>query len=151
MPRLPKKVMLTAILCSMLIVAQSIAQDHDDDEKPQNLKVLPKNISHRELHTIMKNYSISLGVKCGFRHVSEKVEGQARPKFDFASDNKPEKKVARDMMRMTAAINENYIGKMIGGDHTLEQINCVTCHMGRKTPVNTLDSLKMSPPTPEKH
>jgi hypothetical protein len=48
------------------------------------------------------------------------------------------------MMRMTAAINENYIGKMIGGDHTLEQINCVTCHMGRQTPIISLDSLKKS-------
>jgi hypothetical protein len=48
------------------------------------------------------------------------------------------------MMKMTAAINENYIGKMIGGDHTLEQINCVTCHMGKTTPIINTDSLKKS-------
>ena len=84
---------------------------------------------------------MSLGVRCGFCHVSEQVEGQQHPKFDFASDNKPEKKIARDMMLMVSALNKNYIGKMIGGDHTLEQVICVTCHMGRKTPIITTDSL----------
>jgi hypothetical protein len=141
--RLNKKIVLITTLCAGMVAAQSFAQRHDDDDdKPKNLKVLPKNISGRELHNIMKGYSASLGVRCNFCHVSEKVEGQDKPKFDFASDNKPEKNIARDMMRMTAAINEHYIGKMIGGDHTLEQIACVTCHMGRKTPIISLDSLK---------
>jgi hypothetical protein len=61
--------------------------------------------------------------------------------MDFASDDKPEKNIARNMMRMTEAINSNYIGKMIGGDHTLESITCVTCHMGKKTPIVSIDSL----------
>jgi len=147
--RLNKKIVLITTICAGMVVAQSFAQRHDDDdEKPKNLKVLPKNISGRELHNIMKGYCFSLGVKCGYCHVSEKVEGQEKPKFDFASDNKPEKNIARDMMRMTAAINENYLGKIIGGDHTIEKIACVTCHMGRQTPINSLDSLKKDNSTP---
>ncbi len=110
-------------------------------EKPENLKILPKDISHRELIDIMKKFSKSLGVHCDFCHVAEKVEGQEHPKFDFASDAKPEKKIARDMMQMTYAINNNYIGKMIGGDHPLEQITCVTCHMGKETPIVSIDSI----------
>jgi hypothetical protein len=137
-----KKLLLITALCMGIVLVQGFAQKHDDDdEKPTNLKVLPKNISNRELHDIMKGYCIALGVRCGFCHVSEQIEGQQHPKFDFASDNKPEKNIARNMIRMVQGINENYIGKMIGGDHQLEQINCVTCHMGRKTPIVSLDSL----------
>ena len=124
-----------------MIFAQSFTPKQHEDEKFTNLKLLPKNISDKELHKIMKGYAISLGVRCNFCHVSEIVEGQEHPKFDFASDNKPEKNIARKMMLMVDAINDNYIGKIIGGDHTLEQITCVTCHMGRKTPVISVDSL----------
>jgi len=147
--RFNKKILLVTTLCAGMVVAQSFAQRHgDDDEKPTNLKILPKDISGKELHNIMRNFSLSLGVHCNYCHVSHPVEGQTRPKFDFASDDKPEKNIARNMMRMTAAVNENYIGKMIGGDHTLEQIKCVTCHMGRTTPIISVDSLKSNEGTP---
>ena len=137
---LNKKILLVTALCAGMIFLQSFVQKHDD-EKAQNLKILPKDISEKELHDIMKGYSISLGVRCNFCHVAQQVEGQEHPKFDFASDDKQEKKIARDMMLMVNAINNNYIGKMIGGDHTLEQVTCVTCHMGKKTPVISIDSL----------
>jgi Photosynthetic reaction centre cytochrome C subunit len=139
--KISRKSLFIIALCGAMVIAQGFTPKHDDD-KPVNLKILPKNISEEDLHKVMRNFSMSLGVRCGFCHVSEKVEGQERPKFDFASDNKPEKNIARKMMMMVSAINEKYIGQMIGGDHTLEQINCVTCHMGRKTPIITVDSLK---------
>jgi hypothetical protein len=138
--RISKKALLITALGIGMVFMQSFVQKHDD-EKPQNLKILPKDISDKELHQVMKGYAISLGVRCNFCHVAEQVEGQEHPKFDFASDNKPEKKIARDMMLMVNAINNNYIGKIIGGDHPLEQITCVTCHMGKKTPTISIDSL----------
>ena len=118
---LNKKILLVTSLCAGMFVAQSFAKPHDDD-KATNLKVLPKNTSEKELHDIMKSYSMALGVHCNYCHVAEQSSGEGRPKMDFASDAKPEKLIARKMMMMTAAINENYIGKMIGGDHALEQI-----------------------------
>jgi Photosynthetic reaction centre cytochrome C subunit len=137
-----KKLLLITFLCLGMVMLQSFVPKHDDDdEKPKNLKVLPKNISGKELHKIMKAYSMSLGVRCNFCHVSEQIEGREKPKFDFASDAKPEKITARNMMHMEQAVNEKYISQMTGGDHTLEQITCVTCHMGRKTPIITIDSL----------
>ncbi len=129
--RINKKLLLVATICCGIIVGQAFAQKQHDDDHPQNLKVLPKDISEKDLHDVMKGFCLSLSVRCGFCHVSEKVEGQERPKFDFASDNKPEKNIARKMMLMTEAINHNYIANIIGADHTLEQITCVTCHMGR--------------------
>ncbi len=140
--KINKKLLLVTTLCLGMGILQSFVQKHDDDDdKPKNLKILPRNISGKELHNIMKGFSISLGVRCNFCHVSERVEGQEKPKFDFASDNKPEKNTTRNMMRMVQAINEKYIGQMTGGDHTLEQITCVTCHMGRKTPIISIDSI----------
>ena len=136
---LNKKSILVSALCIGMLFMQSFVQKHD--EKPQNLKILPKDISGEELHKIMRDYSMALGVRCNFCHVSEKVEGQDRPKFDFASDNKQEKKIAREMMLMVTAINTSYIGKIDGGGHPLEQITCVTCHMGRTTPIISADSL----------
>jgi hypothetical protein len=137
-----KKSLLIVTLCTAMIAAQGFAQkqqDHDD-EKPANLKVLPKDISGEDLHKVMKVFSTSLGVHCNYCHVAQKVEGQDRPHMDFASDDKQEKDVARDMMRMTASINRDFLPKM--GDHTLEQITCVTCHNGHSTPIVSVDSLK---------
>ena len=91
----------------------------------------------------MKGYSKSLGVKCGHCHYSEKVEGQDKPKWDFASDEKPEKKIARDMMRMEDAINSRYIAKI--GDGKLDKITCVTCHRGKTEPMISVDSLVGKP------
>ena len=140
---------LTLIISS--IIAQGFAQqakekkDHDKDEKPSNLKILDKNIGGEELHKIMKMYSKSLGVRCGFCHVANPpLTPGGKPQMDFASDDKPEKKVAREMMKMTEAINKKYIEGMVDKDYG--QITCVTCHMGRETPVNNVDSLQTFQP-----
>ena len=137
-----KKLLVVTSLCVGMFFAQSFAlKPHGDDDKPTNLQVLPKNISEKDLHNLMKSFSMSLGVRCNFCHVAQQVAGQEHPQFDFASDDKQEKIIARKMIMMVSAINENYIGKMIGGDHPLESITCVTCHMGKKTPTVSVDSL----------
>src|ERR1700744_4812281 len=70
-----------------------------------NLKVLPKNISSRDLQGLMTDdFEDGLGVECGFCHARAK-DGHG---LDFASDAKPEKKIAREMMRMTLAINKKF-------------------------------------------
>ncbi|MCW3124336.1 MAG: c-type cytochrome [Flavipsychrobacter sp.] len=136
-----KKMLVVSIFCTgILVIAQSFAPK-DHDEKPVNLKVLPKDISNEELHNIMRSYSLALGVRCGFCHTGKQIEGQQRMKMDFAADDKHEKIVAREMMKMTAAINANYIDKMPREGRALEQITCVTCHNGRTTPIVSADSL----------
>src|SRR5690606_10632552 len=69
----------------------------------KNLKVLPKNISHEKLESIMRGFNKSLGVKCNFCHARSEDN-----KMDFASDKKGEKEIARDMMRMTLKINKKF-------------------------------------------
>ena len=139
--RINKKTILIASLCGGMIFMQSfVPLQHN--EKATNLKVLPKDISEKELHDVMRTFSKSLGVHCDFCHV--KMEGQmegGRPKMDFAADTKPEKNTARDMMRMTMAINNDHISKMKIDGHKMEEIACVTCHMGRTSPIVSVDSL----------
>lgn len=106
-----------------------------DEEKPQNLKVLPKNMSHREVVEIMRGFSGALGVGCDGCH-SQKANSD---EMDFAADKKPEKEAARKMMKMTSSINEQ-IGAMSFKDSL--QVRCITCHHGVKHP-QTLNALLM--------
>ncbi len=89
----------------------------------KNLQVLPKDISHHDLDSVMHFFTASLGVKCDFCHV--KREGERWP--DFASDDKMEKKVARKMMLMSIAINKNYF-RMMGHHHDMDQDHDMGIH-----------------------
>lgn len=51
----------------------------------------------------MRNVTIGLGVRCQFCHIGE--EGQPLAQFDFASDQKRTKVIARQMMRMMQEVN----------------------------------------------
>ena len=97
-----------------------------------NLKVLPRNISSRELQGIMTDdFEDGLGVSCGFCHVANKG-GRG---LDFASDAKPEKEIARAMMRMTLRVNRRFfkVRHPLLGSSSLA-ITCVTCHKGQAFP-----------------
>jgi cytochrome c553 len=103
----------------------------------KNLKVLRPDIPRDELIAMMRTFSRSLGVRCEHCHV-QSGEG-ANAKLDPASDAKPEKEVARVMMRMTARINDEYITKV--NEHKTIA-TCYTCHRGKVVPDSTL------PPAP---
>jgi hypothetical protein len=56
--------------------------------------------------------------------------------MNFASDTKPEKRIARTMMRMTHEIDTKYMAKVKVPDTPVEQqrVSCGTCHRGQKIP-----------------
>lgn len=133
---------ITALLLIILtiVITQSFTNNkHEEDEKAVNLKILPKDISGDELHQVMRAYSKALGVRCSYCH--EKKEGQQHA--DFASDAKKEKEIAREMMLMVNDINTKYLAN--SGKGHFEKISCVTCHMGRKVPIISVDSLPKNP------
>ena len=141
-----KKVISMIAVIALIIGLQTFGQTKQQEpEKPKNLKVLPKNITHDELIATMKGFSKALGVHCTECHVTTSKGTPDHPDFDFASDAKPEKNTARQMYKMVNAINSKYISKM--GDKKLDQINCVTCHRGSLKPMISVDSL----PHTEKH
>ena len=97
-----------------------------------NLKVLPKNISSKDLQGIMADdFEDGLGVSCGFCHAA----APGGHGLDFVSDAKPEKEVARKMMKMTLELNKKFFKvKSPGiGAGTLT-ITCATCHKGEPFP-----------------
>jgi len=100
----------------------------------KNLKVLPRNISSKELNRIMVDeFTDGLGVSCNFCHAEDKMTH----KPDYASDEKPEKNIARTMMRMTKGLNKEYfkIKHPAIGAPTLV-VSCSTCHNGQPHPNN---------------
>lgn len=81
---------------------------------------------------VMKSYRKALGVECTFCHaVNEKTH-----KPDFASDAKPDKNIARTMIRMTLEINGKYISTVKDPDATPAErtVTCGTCHRGKTMP-----------------
>lgn len=121
----------TIALCMILFLIVSLSAFMPQQErKAENLKVLPKDIGHKELDKVMDGFKAALGVKCSFCHAPRKDDPT---KLDFASDEKPEKEVARGMMRMTAKINKKYFHQ-VGEDGKVVNISCITCHNGREHP-----------------
>jgi len=120
------------ILALAIIIAIGVAALPSPKNDYKNLKVLPRNISSKNLSRIMiEDFEDGLGVSCTFCHVQEKDS----LRLDFASDAKPEKQIARRMMAMTMGINKKYFGLKhpLIGDSVLV-INCITCHNGQPRP-----------------
>jgi hypothetical protein len=129
---LTRKYIVTAALSAFVIAGVAFTSPNPPEEGFKNLKVLPKKTTHDELEKIMHDFNRDLGVKCNFCHAPAK-DGSRHP--DFVSDEKPEKNVAREMMRLTLKINKKYFQNkhpMIG-DSTLT-ITCFTCHHGTAHP-----------------
>ncbi|MBV8255600.1 MAG: c-type cytochrome [Chitinophaga sp.] len=119
-----------AIIAAALITAGSLCSLTlpPKQEKPKNLKVLPKDIGHEELIVVMRGFNTSLGVKCNFCHAPSKDDAKH---LDFASDDNPHKDVARDMMRMADTINKQFFK----GSQQMT-VTCYTCHHGNKEPLS---------------
>ncbi|MGH2649024.1 MAG: c-type cytochrome [Ginsengibacter sp.] len=102
-----KKTFLIIFICvTSVTLFQAFTTPHEPRFK--NLQILPKDISDHGLDSIMHHFTGALGVKCNFCH----VRNEAERKMDFASDDKPEKNIARKMMLMAIDINRNYFKNM---------------------------------------
>jgi hypothetical protein len=95
---------------------------------PKNMKVL-KGVTGDQLKEVMQGWNKALGVKCFFCHKNK--EGAPFSEWDFVSDEKPEKNMAREMVKMTMDINKKWIGKKMKSEHN---VTCASCHRGEKAP-----------------
>jgi hypothetical protein len=108
------KRLLLAVTCFVFLSAQTpLARD-----RFENLQVLG-DIPQSQLIGTMAFMAGSLGVKCEFCHVAG----------DFPSDEKPQKKTARRMIRMAGEINTQFF-------HGERRVTCQTCHRGSNKPAN---------------
>ena len=105
---------------------------------PTNLKVLPKDLTGREVRDIMEKWAGSLGVHCDTCHVADpnRLGPDGRPRLNFPDDSKPDKQIARIMYTMTQQMNADYISKAMDLDKDNEgmPVTCGTCHRGHKMP-----------------
>jgi|YelNatPaOPRAMG01_1025707.scaffolds.fasta_scaffold00070_76 Photosynthetic reaction centre cytochrome C subunit. len=85
----------------------------------KNLQVIHGIHSKDQLLNVMRGFTEALGVKCEFCHDLQ----------DFPSDAKPQKRVARIMIKMVDNINSNFLN-----DPQKEKVSCFTCHRGQETP-----------------
>lgn len=101
-----------------------------------NVKVFPRTTPVPEVMAAMRTFAMGLGVRCQYCHVGE--EGMPLERFDFASDEKRPKLVAREMMRMVQEINRRL--DTLPGRTTGLEVSCMTCHRGvnKPTPLSTL-------------
>ena len=121
-----------AVISIAAFVISGIAASKPPNGNFKNLKVLPKDISPEALDKVMDGFKEALGVKCNFCHVKSKEDPN---EWDFAKDEKPEKDIARKMMRMTNRINKKYFHfNKSAGDEVLQAVTCTTCHRGSPHP-----------------
>jgi Photosynthetic reaction centre cytochrome C subunit. len=127
-----KKMRVISAMCCLVIIASVTINATPRVNEFKNLKVLPKNINSKDLNEIMiDEFSAGTGMTCGSCHA--KIKGSE--KLDYASDEKPEKNIARNMMRMTLKMNRKYFGikhPLIGAQGLT--ITCTTCHKGEPIP-----------------
>jgi hypothetical protein len=107
----------------LLLTATTFAQFPD---KYKNLQYFPKSVSKQELQSAMRNFSLSLGGGCEMCHVETSDHH-----MDFGSDDKEEKLIARQMLKMVDDINHGYMSKL---GTSAVQVQCVTCHRGIQKP-----------------
>ena len=94
----------------------------------KNLQVL-NDIPSDQVIPSMRFITSSLGVQCSFCH----VEGH------FDNDSKKEKLVARSMMRMMFAINQNHF-------EGTRKVTCYSCHRGTIKPSDVPSATEEIPP-----
>src|SRR5258707_2092554 len=107
-------------------------------EKPvedvqKHIQVL-KGLPESQLIPVMNYIGASLGVKCGYCHVNKDNA------WEFPSDEKAEKKTAREMITMVTGINKtNFRGNT--------EVTCYTFHRGRTSPAG-IPQLPLPEPSP---
>jgi len=95
-----------------------------------NLQIFPKDATRETVLAVMQQFTQALGVQCNYCHVQEGRGGRN----DFASDEKPTKKVARGMMVLARDINGKLPEAVGKSADATTRIGCATCHRGVPVP-----------------
>ena len=126
---------LSIIAAPLVCTAQTTAKFPPDSLV--NTRVIPHSTPVMNVIGTMRNFTSYLGVRCQYCHVGE--EGQPLTQFNFVSDEKRAKVVARQMILMAQEINRRLDSLPVGLGARL-QVTCNTCHRGttRPVPLSTL-------------
>ena len=97
-----------------------------------NVRVIPRNTPVIQVVGQMRNITGALGVRCPYCHVGQ--EGQDLSTFDFPSDDKRPKLVARQMLAMVQEINRR-LDTIPSRPTPSVEVTCNTCHRGVARPM----------------
>ena len=114
-----------------MIVILALAVTAHAEQK--NVKLLT-GMTDLELQRTMNLMRASLGVHCDYCHV-------IKEEWNFASDEKPQKQRARQMIQMVAELNRTQFGGRA-------VISCYSCHRGSTHPMNLVPLPQTAPPFP---
>lgn len=132
-----KKIVVISALTGFTLLGIIAARPPEEEKEVYtNLQVLSKKISDKDMDYVMESFNVHLGVNCMFCHVhySKGIEFS----FDYASDSLENKRIARDMLRMTMKLNKKYFNTKLNGlMQTRGRIWCRTCHQGKPVPIFT--------------
>ena len=110
------------------------SQEKPVEQVEKNIKVLT-GLPQSQLIPVMNFFSASMGRRCNYCHVNN--QGQ----WDYASDVKPEKIAAREMIKLVMDINKTTERLK------LDPVSCYTCHRGRTSP-QSIPALPLPVPSP---
>ena len=122
------RALIVTAVCGALWVGRLPAQL----PKPENLQVIPKDISIDSLTQIMRSFSFALGVRCQYCHAGG--DGISFEGVVFKSDEKPAKRKARYMLQMVDQINTQLLANLESKADPPVNVRCVTCHRGSALP-----------------
>ena len=109
-------------------------QEKTVEQVQKNIKVLT-GMPQSQLIPVMNFFAASMGRRCNYCHVNN--QGQ----WDYASDAKPEKTTAREMIKLVMDINKTTERLK------LDPVSCYTCHRGRTNP-QSIPALPLPLPSP---
>jgi outer membrane lipoprotein-sorting protein len=109
-------------------------QEKSVEQVGKNIKVLT-GMPESQLIPVMNFFAASMGRRCNYCHVNN--QGQ----WDYASDAKPEKAAAREMVKLVMDINKTTERLK------LDPVGCYTCHRGRTSP-QSIPVLPLPLPSP---
>ncbi len=125
-------IMTRALPLFILLTGISMPACADIFDNPQNLDVLPTDISPAALRDTMRSFATDTGSRCYTCHVGED-ERDLRT-YDFSLDDKEKKQKAREMVLMVKSINERLDEIFENSPDERLTVNCATCHHGQARP-----------------
>lgn len=98
----------------------------------KNIQLFRGMPAGRLLMVMQIGFSNSLGVSCSHCHLAGEWE----------KEDKPQKQIARDMMKMVGTINNDLLKNIKNLKGPNPVVNCTTCHRGQVKPALNLEEPK---------
>ncbi len=104
-------------------------EEEPAEEVFENIQLFGKMPAGRIVRVMEMGFSRSLGVNCTHCHNPN----------DWASEEKPTKQIARDMMNLVGSINNNLLKEIPNLESEQPAVNCTTCHRGQVVPATNME------------